>query len=74
MQLDEKKLKKMILEVLSELESSETELEERDYREIDIRPQIYGVISLLQQAAASYREESRRAAVKRAIMILQRLP
>ena len=66
MQLDEKKLKKMITEVLSELESSEPNLEEnRGTSGLIIR-----AVSILQQAAASYDENKQRAMVKSALRML----
>ena len=66
MQLDEKKLKKMISEVLSELESSEPNLEENR----DATGLISHVISILQQAAASYDENKQREIVQSALRML----
>jgi len=66
MQLDEKKLKKMISEALSELESSEPNLEENR----DMSGLISHAISILQQAAASYDENQQIAMVQSALRML----
>jgi methylthioribose-1-phosphate isomerase len=66
MQLDEKKLKKMISEALSELESSEPNLEESR----STAGLISHAISILQQAAASYDENQQRSMVQSALTML----
>jgi hypothetical protein len=66
MQLDEKKLKKMITEALSELESPESSLEENR----NISGLISHAVSILQQAAASYDENHQRAMIKSAMDML----
>ena len=66
MQLDEKKLKKMISEALSELESSEPNLEENRA----VSGLISHAISILQQAAASYDKNQQMAMVQSALKTL----
>ena len=66
MQLDEKKLKKMISEAIAELKSSEPNLEE----DRSATGLISHAISILQQAAAAYDENEQRAMVQSALKML----